>query len=322
MVFKQITDYTYSLYLLRLAALSLTWLYACSVGLNTKKRIDFHTNKNILQKFYVRNMKIFEDKLNSDFNDKFLKADRYDFNGIYLPKIENTNLIRAIYDDIFKIYVEEHDNYDYKIVDRIDKIVSEGSYCYHGPNGEDITIKPADIVIDAGAWIGDFSAYACKKGAHAYAFEPAPKTIELLKKTIEFNKGNSGSITIVPYGLAEKESTMNFFENSDNNNTGGNNFTTEKSKNTLQLQITTIDDWVKKNKIKKIDFIKADIEGFERHMLHGATKTLHDLAPTLSLCTYHFPEDPELLSQIILEANPNYTIIQRKMKLFAYIEKR
>jgi hypothetical protein len=71
--------------------------------------------------------------------------------------------------------------------------------------------------------------------------------------------------------------------------------------------------------ILKVDFIKADIEGTERDMLKGATSVLKIFAPKLAICTYHLPDDPEVLKNIILKANPNYRIVQLNHKLFAMV---
>ncbi|MDR1986982.1 MAG: FkbM family methyltransferase, partial [Treponema sp.] len=85
------------------------------------------------------------------------------------------------------------------------------------------------------------------------------------------------------------------------------------------IDITSLDAFVEKNKIKKIDFIKADIEGSERDMLHGAVNVLKNFAPKLAICTYHLPDDPEVLSKKILDANPRYKIIHLRKKLFASV---
>lgn len=55
-------------------------------------------------------------------------------------------------------------------------------------------------------------------------------------------------------------------------------------------------------------------------MLRGAQDVLRSLEPKLSICTYHHPEDPQLLEEIILKANPNYIIKHQYMKLYAYVK--
>lgn len=87
----------------------------------------------------------------------------------------------------------------------------------------------------------------------------------------------------------------------------------------IEVPTITIDAFVKLRGLKSVDFIKADIEGAERDMLKGAFQTLKDYAPKLSLCTYHLPDDKEVLTKLILEANPNYVIEYKWLKLYAYV---
>ena len=94
---------------------------------------------------------------------------------------------------------------------------------------------------------------------------------------------------------------------------------TEYTRPSKSIETTTIDDFVRKNNLPRVDFIKADIEGFERHMLAGAQETLARFAPKLALCTYHLPDDPEVMAELILKANPKYNIVQKRMKLYASV---
>ena len=93
-----------------------------------------------------------------------------------------------------------------------------------------------------------------------------------------------------------------------------NNSTTSAIVQTIRL-----DDFVRDNNLPRVDFIKSDIEGFERHMLAGAQETLARFAPKLALCTYHLPDDPQVMADLILKANPNYNIVQKHHKLYASV---
>lgn len=91
------------------------------------------------------------------------------------------------------------------------------------------------------------------------------------------------------------------------------------SVSSTQVETISLDDFVRENNLPRVDFIKADIEGFERHMLAGAQETLARFAPKLALCTYHLHDDPEVMANLILQANPKYNIVQKRMKLFASV---
>jgi len=269
-------------------------------------------NKLIYGKQKANEIKFF--KTSNSLRKKYFKNGLWNFNGIILPEKPDDppGLITLIYRDTLLVYCAHQDNYDSKLVDKLDPYLPEGTYCYKNDQ-IDVTVKPGDIVIDAGAWIGDFSAYASKKGAFTYAFEPCKNTVKYLNMTSEFNK----NITVVEYGLGDKKETL-YLTHCDENS--GANKVISDTHDAEEIHITTIDCFVAENNIERIDFIKADIEGFERKMLLGAKETLKKFAPKLAICTYHLPDDPEVLANIILEANPNYIIVQKKMKLYAMVK--
>lgn len=193
-----------------------------------------------------------------------------------------------------------------------DDLMTEGLYEH-----DKITVKQQDIVIDCGANIGLFSSYAASKGAKVYAFEPCSETVNYLhdnarlypnqiiieEKAVSHQTGN------IPFYLSPRSS-------------GEHSLLTLKQDDYQQIFVKTItiDDYVQSKKLNRVDFIKADIEGAERMMLKGARETLRKYAPKLSICTYHLPDDAQVLKEIILEANPNYKIHYKWKKLFAYVE--
>ena len=220
-----------------------------------------------------------------------------------------------------------NDNYNEKNVDNFISILSVDLYGLHNDK-VDVTVKPGDIVIDAGSWIGDFAAYASSKGAaQVYAFEPMDEMFDYLVKTAALNP----NITAIKKGVSNEDtSDKSFFLNigNDEGNTLSENrvevvheIVEDVKFKTVKIDTIKLDTFVKQNNLPRVDFIKADIEGSERDMLAGAQETLKNFAPKLALCTYHLKDDPEVLEALIKKANPAYNVVQKSHKLYASVPK-
>ena len=72
-------------------------------------------------------------------------------------------LLLQTYEDTFYSYLHCNDQYDEKTFDECDKFMIEGLYGLVNDK-VNVTVKPGDIVIDCGSWIGDFAAYASVAG--------------------------------------------------------------------------------------------------------------------------------------------------------------
>lgn len=238
----------------------------------------------------------------------------FDFNGALIPGIstfEFVYMLKNVFEDTFLISCFFEDKYDKKTVELVDSITAEGPYGYEDGRF-DVTVKEGDVVIDAGAWVGDFGAYSASRGALAYCFEPASVMYGLLCETAKLNENK-----IVPIKLAlGDEDSVGFISGGDG---GASSAKISSDKMGEEIWVTTLDSFVKEHNLERVDFIKSDIEGFERNLLMGARETLRKFAPKLAICTYHLPDDPIVLAQIIKEANPNYKIVQMRHKLFAAV---
>jgi FkbM family methyltransferase len=265
------------------------------------------------------------DMLSSAFTNIWLEKSTggetlFNFNGAFIPYLKDDAFdLSGLFIDTFLFYVLLNDDYDKKLVEFFEISMPEGPYGY--TDGVfDVSVKPGDTVIDAGSLIGDFAAYAAACGADAYAFEPAEASFKLLKKTAELN---DGKIFPVKKGLGSMDGEVEMFI--DDEDPGGNTITKEQGDigggitQKCKIHITTLDMFTADKGLKKIDFIKADIEGAERDMLLGAKTVLKEFAPKLALCTYHLPDDPKVLESLILEANPRYRVRQGPKKLYAAV---
>jgi FkbM family methyltransferase len=179
--------------------------------------------------------------------------------------------------------------------------VLEG-YTYFDKNGGEVCgVSAGDVVLDCGAFIGDFGVYAADRtnnNVKVFAFEPSPGTYNALRENIE--KYNYSNIIIpVNKGVFDEEDFLSF---------GcldglGARFS---STGEIKVAVTTIDNFVESN-CEKVDFIKMDIEGAEAGALRGAAKTIQKYHPKLAICVYHKQEDFYDIPQTILAINPNYS---------------
>lgn len=252
----------------------------------------------------------------------FRKGDTYLLKDARLPIIKSgeegtMRLLNLIDMDIFSSYLYCNDQYNEKIFDELEPLLPEGLYGLVNDK-VNVVIESGDIVIDAGSCCGSFSAYASVKGAEAvYAFEPVADNFAYLERTSSLNV----NIHPVNKGLSDENTSRDIFINPEH--FSGSSFIVKTGSGVKSAEVETVrlDDFVRENNIPRIDFIKADIEGFERHMLEGAQETLARFSPKLALCTYHLPDDPQVMAELILKANPNYNIVQRRKKLFASVPK-
>lgn len=250
-------------------------------------RLSFFSNRN------KRNFEIdFYKNTDSYFDFTIFKLSNKFCNYMLIPELKD-----LVFPYLFKNYPKS--------------LFGEGKY-----EDFNVEVSKGDVVIDAGANLGVFSLFSSiYREAFVHAFEPVRNINDILDENIKLN-GVEDKIIINQLALSNKSGKL--FIEIDKNNMAASSFVIKKD-NAIKEEITTItlDEYVEIHSIKRVDFIKADIEGAERLMLEGAKKTLRKFKPKLSICTYHLPDDKEVISNIILEANPEYHIKYSLYKLYA-----
>lgn len=166
-------------------------------------------------------------------------------------------------------------------------------------------ISKNDIVLDCGANMGLFSAYAASKGAIVYSFEPMSYTRNnFLNKTKNIYK----NINIVPYGLKEKNKIEKFIQCDNPGASHDINININLDNEILymeDIQCISLDFFCNFYNIKPT-FIKIDVEGSEEQLLYGSKQILQEYNPIVSLGLYHKKEDKDIIPKIIKNINNNY----------------
>lgn len=182
------------------------------------------------------------------------------------------------------------------------------------------------VFIDGGAFNGDsaLSFYRNYERIKVYSFEPEEKNYKSLKKNtkrcpdiIAVNKGLGDGITMEAEIFSQGPSSRLEPYNSN---------LQQKQK----IELISLDQFVSEEKIKKIDCIKLDLEGFEQKALKGMVNSIRKWCPVLAISIYHNSDDFFSIKTNLEKMNLGYSFkiikanpfsLTQEVVLLAYLNK-
>ena len=157
-------------------------------------------------------------------------------------------------------------------------------------------IKPGDVVIDVGAHIGCFTLKAAKEVSpegEVVSFEPSSENFKYLTLNVGSNNYENVELLNVAAGsepgmaklhLGIRRGTNSFFSDGTVERVG-----------IEEVCIRTLDSVADELKLRKISFLKIDVEGFELEVLKGAQNILASNHPSIAMETHDFgPPEEEI----------------------------
>ena len=171
-----------------------------------------------------------------------------------------------------------------------------------------VSVRANDVVVDVGAHLGTFTRIALARGARrVIAVEPDPVNAACFARTFAPEIAD-GRVTLVVAAAWHSPGSLTF-ELGNSTQTG--HVTDSESARAVAVRAVTLDEVVQELKLDRVDFIKMDIEGAERHALAGARTLLAAHKPRLAICIYHAPDDPEAVPRAVFAANDSYETFTR-----------
>jgi FkbM family methyltransferase len=142
-------------------------------------------------------------------------------------------------------------------------------------------IKPSWTVIDAGANFGWYAIHFSRlvgEGGRVIAFEPVPESYMELAANLELNECKNLDLRNMALGNIDGAITM--FVPEIHLGAGAASQFLDIGKK-IEVPMLKLDDFLEKQGIDRVDFIKADIEGGELNLLRGAERLLSRCHPSI-----------------------------------------
>lgn len=144
-------------------------------------------------------------------------------------------------------------------------------------------------ILDVGANIGMYSICYSNifSNSKIYAFEPVKKNYATLVSNIKKNKIKS--VNTNNFGLLDKKKNLKIgipdanIHNRYKKDINDGLFSIFAQKKKYEIKVIPLDLFIENQKIKKIEFIKIDVEGAESLVLDGAQKTIKKFKPIIQL---------------------------------------
>jgi FkbM family methyltransferase len=187
------------------------------------------------------------------------------FNKPFIKKLHNGQLIRLIPQDHIQRTLLWYGFYEKESIQTWEKLIVKDS-----------------VVIDIGANIGYYTLIAAHKAINGsvHSFEPVPTSFQALQKNISLN--NLSNVIANPCGVSNVQSLEKYYVSSiDNSGMSGMRPAENFSGLVETINTITIDDYSSEHELRRIDFIKIDIEGNELNALMGMKKVLQKFKPII-----------------------------------------
>lgn len=152
-------------------------------------------------------------------------------------------------------------------------------------------IKPGDVFYDVGSCVGLYSLHAAMLGAKVIAFEPDPAYRKRLMRNIKINRLEK-DVKVLDWAVSDQNGAVTLYTDGVDGNSPS--LREVGSRNSVTVQMKTIDSTLADEEILPPDIIKLDIEGAEALALKGMANLLaSSAAPRFLFVEFH----PDFLPQ-------------------------
>ena len=228
------------------------------------------------------------------FDAEYLETHREDLEDVYSLLADDTS--RRLFEDAVRFRITGDIKY-------LSLCESMEDSMRNIPGFEEV-----EYALDGGAFKGDSATdmlEAIPGIKQIVACEPDPKTY---KKLQLFAEGEIARGIVVPVEAALSDKT-GFSESVTSGSRGSGITGKNRRAKVSEVKLDTVDNIIGTS---TVDYIKLDVEGFEKEAIMGASETLERERPILSVSVYHRTDDIWYIPRLVKEKLGEYTLYLRR----------
>lgn len=163
-------------------------------------------------------------------------------------------------------------------------------------------ISSGDTVFDLGGNLGTFTRLALARGAgQVIVCEAHPTYRACIERTFA-KEIQTRRVTVVGQPVWSEKKTLRF---------AGSHLVghvATEGEDGVEMESVTLDEIVERLGLRRVHYLKADIEGAERHALQGAAELIRRQRPKIAFCVYHYEDDPAVMEAILRSYHQDYAL--------------
>ncbi|WP_433991509.1 FkbM family methyltransferase [Kordia algicida OT-1] len=150
-------------------------------------------------------------------------------------------------------------------------------------------INEDSVVLDIGSWSGVLTLYAAKTAKEVHALDPDPVCFSELNRNVQLNPAVADKIKTYKTAISAQKETVRLSARETYGASSSSILERKRdAENSLELETISLADFLEKENIQKVDFIKMDVEGAEFKILPTIGKAIEKINyPTLYI-SFHY----------------------------------
>jgi FkbM family methyltransferase len=177
-------------------------------------------------------------------------------------------------------------------------------YAYEGTTAA-VRAEDGDVVIDGGGGWGDTALHFADQVGPAgkvHCFEFVRENLEILRENLRLNPQLEPRVVLHANALWRRSGESLPYENR------GPGSSVVHGNRAGSVETVTIDDFVAREQLDRVSFVKLDIEDAEEAALEGAATTIARWKPKLAVAIYHSNEQFIAVPERIRKLEPSYRL--------------